>query len=51
MSEAPFKFGFWSDKEYHLDRMNLAGLTRAYFQYYAIAAYIDGLTEPGPGAR
>ena len=34
------KIGFWSDKEYHLDRMDLRGLTAAYFQYYAIAAYI-----------
>ena len=32
--------GFWSDREYHLDRMNLKELTVAYFQYYAIAAYI-----------
>jgi sterol desaturase/sphingolipid hydroxylase (fatty acid hydroxylase superfamily) len=35
-----FNIGFWSDKEYHLDRMDLRGLTAAYFQYYAIAAYI-----------
>jgi sterol desaturase/sphingolipid hydroxylase (fatty acid hydroxylase superfamily) len=34
------KTGFWSDKEYHLDRMDLRDLTAAYFQYYAIAAYI-----------
>ena len=40
MSDIPFKFGFWSDKEYHLDRMYLRELTLAYFQYYAIAAYI-----------
>src|SRR6478609_2502273 len=40
MSETPFKIGFWSDKEYHLDRMNLRQLTLAYFQYYAIVAYI-----------
>ena len=33
------KLGFWSDKDYHLDRMDLAGLSAAYFQYYAIAAY------------
>src|SRR5262249_27088359 len=26
--------------EYHLDRMDLRALTAAYFQYYAIAAYI-----------
>ena len=31
--------GFWSDKEYHLDRMDLRDLSAAYFQYYAIAAY------------
>lgn len=35
-----FNIGFWSDKEYHLDRMDLRGLSVAYFQYYAIAAYI-----------
>ncbi|MSO73064.1 MAG: fatty acid hydroxylase family protein [Rhodospirillaceae bacterium] len=34
------KLGFWSDKAYYLDRMDLRGLTAAYFQYYAIAAYI-----------
>lgn len=33
------KIGFWSDREYHLDRMNLSQLAAAYFQYYAIAAY------------
>jgi sterol desaturase/sphingolipid hydroxylase (fatty acid hydroxylase superfamily) len=33
------KIGFWSDREYHLDRMNLRQLAAAYFQYYAIAAY------------
>jgi len=33
------KIGFWSDREYHLDRMNLRELAAAYFQYYAIAAY------------
>ncbi len=40
MSTGSFKLGFWSEKEYFLDRMNLAELTAAYFQYYAIAAYI-----------
>ncbi len=40
MSDVPFKIGFWSDKDYHLDRMNLRQLTVAYFQYYAIVAYI-----------
>jgi len=39
---------FWSDKEYHLDRMDLGALTAAYFQYYAIAAYI--LVALGAGA-
>ena len=34
------KIGFWTDREYHLDRMGLTELTAAYFQYYAIAAYI-----------
>ena len=34
-----YKLGFWSDKEYHLDRMDLRGLAAAYFQYYAIAIY------------
>ena len=35
-----FKLGFWSDREYHLDKMNLSQLVLAYFQYYAIAAYL-----------
>lgn len=35
-----FKIGFWSDRDYHLDRMNLGELAAAYFQYYAIAAYL-----------
>src|SRR5687767_7199181 len=39
MTERVFKIGFWSDKEYSLDRMNLSQLAAAYFQYYAIAAY------------
>jgi hypothetical protein len=34
------KLGFWTDREYHLDKMNLSQLTAAYFQYYAIAAYL-----------
>ena len=34
------KLGFWTDREYHLDKMNLSQLTVAYFQYYAIAAYL-----------
>ncbi len=40
MTLGAFKLGFWSDKDYFLDRMNLAQLTAAYFQYYAIAAYL-----------
>ena len=40
VTDAPYKLGFWSDKDYHLDRMNLRQLTLAYFQYYAIVAYI-----------
>ncbi len=40
MSTPAFKIGFWTDKEFHLDRMNLRELTVAYFQYYAIVAYI-----------
>ncbi|MDX2224365.1 MAG: sterol desaturase family protein [Rhodospirillaceae bacterium] len=40
MQFGPLKIGFWSDKDYFLDRMNLRQLTAAYFQYYAIAAYI-----------
>jgi len=35
-----FKLGFWADREYHLDKMNLSQLVAAYFQYYAIAAYL-----------
>ncbi len=34
------KIGFWSDRDYHLDRMNLSELAAAYFQYCAIAAYL-----------
>jgi len=40
VSNPPIRLGFWSDKEYHLDKMNLRELALAYFQYYAIAAYI-----------
>jgi sterol desaturase/sphingolipid hydroxylase (fatty acid hydroxylase superfamily) len=40
VAKGSFTFGFWSEKEYFLDRMNLRELTAAYFQYYAIAAYI-----------
>ena len=48
----PFKFGFWTDRAYHLDRMNLRELTLAYFQYYAIAAYIVvALTAGGFAAK
>ena len=31
VSDAPYKIGFWSDKDYHLDRMDLRQLTLAYF--------------------
>ena len=34
------KIGFWSDRAYHLDKMTLKELVAAYFQYYAIIAYI-----------
>ena len=40
MAKGSFTLGFWSEKDYFLDRMNLRELTAAYFQYYAIAAYI-----------
>lgn len=40
MTIGSIKIGFWHDREFFLDRMNLAQLTAAYFQYYAIAAYI-----------
>jgi sterol desaturase/sphingolipid hydroxylase (fatty acid hydroxylase superfamily) len=45
-----FKIGFWSDKEYHLDRMGLADLSAAYFHYYAIAAYLVVALAAGGGA-
>jgi len=34
------KTGFWSDRNYYLDRMNIRELAVAYFQYYAIACYL-----------
>lgn len=34
------RLGFWSDKKYYLNKMTLADLVLAYFQYYAIASYI-----------
>lgn len=34
------RFGLWKDRKYHLDRMSLRELVVAYFQYYAIQAYI-----------
>jgi sterol desaturase/sphingolipid hydroxylase (fatty acid hydroxylase superfamily) len=40
MAAGSFTLGFWSDKEYFLDRMNLRELAAAYFQYYAIAVYV-----------
>lgn len=36
----PFKYGFWSNREYHLNKMTLKELVAAYFQYYAIQVYI-----------
>jgi sterol desaturase/sphingolipid hydroxylase (fatty acid hydroxylase superfamily) len=48
VTNAPFRFGFWAAKDYHLDRMDLRQLTHAYFQYYAIVAYIAvGLVTAG----
>lgn len=40
MTIGSIKIGFWLDREYFLDRMNLTQLTAAYFQYYAIVAYL-----------
>ena len=34
------KIGFWKRRRHHLDKMTLKELTIAYFQYYAIQAYI-----------
>jgi len=34
------KVGFWKRRKYHLDKMSLGELVKAYFQYYAIQAYI-----------
>lgn len=34
------RFGFWSDRKHHLNKMTLNQLIVAYFQYYAIQAYI-----------
>ncbi|MFN3232569.1 MAG: sterol desaturase family protein [Alphaproteobacteria bacterium] len=34
------KVGFWSRKQYHLDKMTFGELVKAYIQYYAIQAYI-----------
>lgn len=33
-------FGFWRKQQYHLNKMTLAELIVAYFQYYAIQTYI-----------
>lgn len=35
-----FKLGFWSNKSHYLNKMTLKELVVAYFQYYAIQAYI-----------
>lgn len=32
--------GFWKTRKYHLDKMTLGELNKAYFQYYAIQIYI-----------
>jgi len=34
------KAGFWKTRKYHLDKMTLGELFKAYFQYYAIQIYI-----------
>lgn len=34
------KYGFWGNKQYHLNKMTLNQLVAAYFQYYAIQAYL-----------
>ena len=34
------KTGFWKTRKYHLDKMTLEELVKAYFQYYAIQVYI-----------
>jgi hypothetical protein len=34
------KLGFWKRRRHHLDKMTLKELVVAYFQYYAIQAYI-----------
>ncbi len=39
MSSDTFKVGMWS-KRHHLDKMSLKELVVAYFQYYAIQAYL-----------
>jgi len=36
----PAKLGFWSNRSHYLDKMTLRELIVAYFQYYAIQAYI-----------
>ncbi len=34
------RFGFWNNRTHHLNKMDLRQLIIAYFQYYAIQAYI-----------
>ena len=34
------KIGFWKYRKHHLDKMTFGELVKAYFQYYAIQAYI-----------
>jgi len=36
----PGRIGFWSNRSHYLDKMTLRELVIAYFQYYAIQAYI-----------
>lgn len=34
------RYGFWNNRKYNLEKMTLRDLTAAYFQYYAIDAYL-----------
>jgi len=34
------QIGFWKERQYHLDKMTLNELVKAFFQYYAIQAYL-----------
>jgi len=46
----PGKIGFWSNRSHYLDKMTLRELVIAYFQYYAIQAYILLALLAGVGA-